>query len=105
MLERDIFDRKHRMFVGVHPDFEQKSEGSRYQNPMLIVAMGIEKYQWYVMVACETDSLDDSSFSRNILSFLETQTMDLASQLELQTTIWDVTATVKIKATLHSFGG
>ena len=63
-----IFDSKHPMFVGVHLDFEQKSEVSKYQNSMTLVDIAIEKYQWNIMVEGEADDLDDSSFSRNMLS-------------------------------------
>ena len=73
-----IFDSKHPMFVGVHLDFEHKSEVSKYQNAMTLVAVAIEKYQWSVMVAGEPDDLDGSSFSRNIFSLVQTQTMDMA---------------------------
>ena len=64
------------MFVGVHPDFEHKSEASKYQNAMTLVAMEIEKYQWNVIVAGEPEDLDNYSFSRNIFSLVEMQTMD-----------------------------
>ena len=59
------------MFVGVHPDFENKSEGSKYQNSMTLVAMEIEKYQLNIIVSGEPDDLDDYSFSRNISSLVE----------------------------------
>ena len=61
--KRDIFDRKHPMFVGFHPAFDKKSEESKYQNAMTIFSMEIEKDQWNVMLAGEPDDLDDSSFS------------------------------------------
>ena len=76
-----VFDLKHPMFVGVHPDFEQKSEGSKYQNSMTLVNMVIEKYQCNIMVAIETDDLDNSSFSRNMFFLVETQTMEMDSQI------------------------
>ena len=93
------------MFVEVHPDFDQKSEGSKYQNSMTQVTMINEKYQWNVMVAGELNNPDDSSFSGNLFSLVETHTMDMDFQLELQTSIRDVTAKLKIKATLHILGG
>ena len=57
------------------------------------------------MVAGELDDLDEYYFSRNIFSLLETQTTEVDFQLEVQTSIWDVTVKVKIKATIHSLGG
>ena len=103
--KRDIFDRKHPMFVGFHPDLKKKLEGCMYQHSVQLVAMEIEKYQWNVMVSGEPDDLYESSLSMNMLSLLETQTMELDFQLELQTTIWDITTKLKTKATLHSLGG
>ena len=86
--KRAIFDRQHPIFVGFHPDFDQESEVSKYQNAMTLVAMAIEKYQWNFMVAGEPDDLDDSSFSRNIFSLADTKTMDMDFQHEVQTSIW-----------------
>ena len=78
-----IFDRQHPMFVGVNLAFDIKSEVSKYQNAMTLVAMEIEKYQWNVMVTGEPDNLDDSSFIRNIFLLVETQTMYMHFQLEV----------------------
>ena len=78
LLKRAIFNLQHPMFVGVHPAFEHKSEVSKYQNAMTLVAVAIEKYQWSVTIAGETYDLDGSSFSRNIFSLVQTQTMDMA---------------------------
>ena len=103
--KRDIFDSQHSMFVIVHPAFEQKSEGSKYKNSMMLVAIEIERNMWDIIVAGGPDDLDDSSFIRNISFLLETQMMDMSFQLEVQTSIQCVTAKVKIKATLHSLGG
>ena len=94
--KRAIFDLQHPIFVGFHPDFEQESEVSKYQNAMTLVAMAIEKYQWNFMVAGEPDDLDDSSFSRNIFSLADTQTMDMDFQHEVKTSILAITAKVKI---------
>ena len=57
------------------------------------------------MVVGEPDDLDDSYFSRNIFSLLEMQTTEMDFQLEVQTSIRDITVKVKIKATLHRLGG
>ena len=78
-----IFDCKQTMFVGVHPAFEQKLEISKYGNSMTPVSMVIEKYQWNFMVAGETEDLDDSYFSSNLLFLVETQTMYMDFQVEL----------------------
>ena len=71
----------------------------------MLVSMEIAKYQWNAMVAEETYELDDSSFRRIIFSLVNTQTRDMGFQLEVQTSIQEVTAKVKIKATLNSLGG
>ena len=57
------------------------------------------------MVVGEPDDLDDSYFSRNIFSLLEMQTTEMDFQLEVKTSIRDITVKVKIKATLHRLGG
>ena len=57
------------------------------------------------MVVGEPDDLDDSYLSRNILSLLEMQTTEMDFQLEVKTSIRDITVKVKIKATLHRLGG
>ena len=57
------------------------------------------------MVAGEPDDLYDSYFSRNIFSLLEMQTTEMDFQLEVKTSIRDITVKVKIKATLHRLGG
>ena len=103
--KKGIFDSKHPIFIRVHPAFEQKSEGRKYQNSMTLVAMEVEKYQWNVMVEVIPDDLYDYTFGRNLFSLVELQTLDMDFQLEVQTYIWDVTVKVKIKATLHSLGG
>lgn len=59
--------------------------------------MKIEKYQWNFIVAGELDDLDDSSFSRNLLSLLETQMMEVDFQIEVQTSIKDFTKQVRRK--------
>ena len=102
--KRSIFDHTHTMFVGVHPAFDKKSEVSKYQNSTTLVAMAIEKYQWNVMIAGETNDLDDFFFSSNLFSLVDMQTMDMDFHLEVKTTIRDVTVKVKIKATLQSLG-
>ena len=65
--KRDVFNRRHPMFVRIHPDFDQKLEGSKYQNAMTLVSIAIEKYQWNIMVSGKLYDLYDSSFSRNLL--------------------------------------
>ena len=81
LSKRAIFDRQHPMFVGFHPDFEKKSEVSKYQNNMTLVAMALEKYQWNAMVAGETDDLEESFFSRKLFLLTDTQKMDMAFKL------------------------
>ena len=93
------------MFFRVHADFGQISEGINQQNATTIVSVEIEKDHWNLMVAGEPDDLDDYSFRRNTSSLVETQMMDMNSQLEAQTSIWDVTEKLKSKATLHSLSG
>ena len=60
---------------------------------------------WNAMLSGETYELDDSSFRRIIFSLVYTQTRDMGFQLEVQTSIQEVTAKVKIKATLNSLDG
>ena len=57
------------------------------------------------MVLGELDDMDESSFSRNLLYLVDTQTMSMAFQLDVQIIIRDVTAKLKSKVSLHSLGG
>ena len=49
------------------------------------------------MVSSELDDLYDSSLSKNMFLLVDTQKMDMMFQLEVQTSIRDVTAKVKAK--------
>ena len=62
---------------------------------MTLVAMAVGKYQSNVMVAGESDNLDNYSFSRNLFSLVELHTMDMAHHIDVKTSIRDVTAKVK----------
>ena len=64
---------------------------------MTLVTMAVEKYSWNLMVARKPGDLDDSYFSSNMVSLVETQTVDTAFQIEVQIYIWDVTESLKSK--------
>ena len=56
------------------------------------------------MVAGEPEDFGDSSFSSNLFSLVETQTMEIYFQLEVKTSIRGVNVKLKIKGTLYRIG-